>query len=196
MKKLKLIGDSILAYMPKGMLNGIEERHTIENAPTALLNKLYPKFKDNKTDVNILCLGINDYFRQYYDEDFPKMSTQEIIQGLIDFIEEIKADNNGDLFVLSLLPIRQTVSWESYYSNISKEIPAVNSSLRKFCKSKGIHFIDTYSHFADENGIMREDLSDDGVHPNRTKGYIVLANLINSQLIKLDEFEYENHNRL
>ena len=30
--KLKLIGDSILAYMPKGKLDGEEERHAIENA--------------------------------------------------------------------------------------------------------------------------------------------------------------------
>lgn len=191
MEKLKLIGDSILGYMPKDMLYGIEERHTIENAPTALLRELYPKFKDNVADVNILCLGINDYFRQYYDETFPKMSTQEIIQGLTAFISEIKSDNNGDLVVLSLLPIRQTTPWETYYSNISKEIPTVNTSLKKFCKSKGIHFVDTYSYFADENGIMRKDLSDDGVHPNRTKGYETLARLINIELKRLKELEQE-----
>lgn len=34
MKKIKLIGDSILAYMPKNMLNGVEERHAIENVST------------------------------------------------------------------------------------------------------------------------------------------------------------------
>lgn len=189
MKKLKLIGDSILAYMPNNMLNGVEERHTIENAPTTLLCKLYPMFKDNTTDVNILCLGINDYFRQYYDEDFPKISTHEIIQGLTDFICEIQSDNNGDLVVLSLLPIRQTYPWETYYSNISKEIPIVNSSLKKFCKSKGVYFVDSYSHFADENGIMREDLSDDGVHPNQQKGYETLAKLINIELERINDLE-------
>ncbi len=189
MQKLKLIGDSILGYMPKDMLNGVEERHTIENAPTALLRKLYPKFKDNVADINILCLGINDYFRQYYDEDFPKMSTHQIIQGLIDFVDEIQSDNNGDLVVLSLLPIRQTAPWEAYYSNISKEIPIVNSSLRKFCKSKGISFVDLYSNFADKNGIMREDLSDDGVHPNQIKGYETLAGLINTELKRINESE-------
>ena len=67
MNRLKLIGDSILAYMPKAKLNGIEERHAIENAETALLHRFYSKFKDSPADINIFCLGINDYFRQYYD---------------------------------------------------------------------------------------------------------------------------------
>ena len=59
--KLKLIGDSILAYLPKAKLNGIEERFAIENAPTSLLRKLYPKYNDNPTDVNIF-LGYKRLF--------------------------------------------------------------------------------------------------------------------------------------
>lgn len=115
MKRWKLIGDSILAYMPKAKLKGIEERHAIENIPTAYLHKMYPLFKDSPADINIFCLGINDYFGQYYDEDFPKMTTEEIIQGLTEFIAEIKADNNGELVVLALLPIRQTRPWSTHY---------------------------------------------------------------------------------
>ena len=189
MKKLKLIGDSILAYMPKNRLNGIEERHAIENIPTAYLRMGYPRFKDSPTDVNIFCLGINDYFRQYYDEDFPKMTTEEIIKGLTEFIAEIKADNNGELIVLSLLPIRATTSWDTYYPVVSKEIPIVNEGLHSFCEKQGIHFIDTYSHYADEKGIMREDLSDDGIHPNQDIGYAVLIDLINSELDKISQCE-------
>lgn len=192
MKKLKLIGDSIFAYMPKLKLNGIEERHTIENAETALLRMLYPKYKDNPTDVNIFCLGINDYFRQYYDEDFKKMSTLEIIQGLTNFIGEIKSNDNGELIVLSLLPIRQTNYWSTYYPIISKEIPIVNASLEKFCTKQNIRYIDTYSHFVDKNGNMREDLSDDGIHPNQENGYAILINLINSELEKINQSEYQN----
>lgn len=190
MKKLKLIGDSILAYMPKAKLKGIEERYAIENAETALLRELYPKYKDRPADINIFCLGINDYFRQYYDEDFPKMTTEEIVEGLTEFIAEIKADNNGELIVLSLLPIRQTRPWSTHYPIINKEIPVVNEGLCKFCAEKEIRFIDTYSHFADENGVMREDLSDDGIHPNLNNGYKLLIELINSELEKMAQTEH------
>jgi lysophospholipase L1-like esterase len=189
MNKLKLIGDSILAYMPKAKLKGIEDRFAIENIPTAYLRKIYPKFKDIPTDINIFCLGINDYFRQYYDEDFKAMTTEEIIQGLTDFIGEIKTDNNGELIVMSLLPIRATMPWETYYPVISKEIPIVNASLAQYCTENNINFLDAYSHFADENGVMREDLSDDGVHPNRDKGYPMLVELINNEIEKINQAE-------
>ena len=189
MKKLKLIGDSILAYMPKAMLKGIEERHAIENAETALLRHLYPQYKNSTTDINIFCLGINDYFRQYYDEDFPKMTTGEIIKGLIEFIAEIKADNNGELVVLSLLPIRQTRPWSTHYPKINKEIPVVNTGLSKFCAENDIRFVDTHSLFVDENGVMREDLSDDGIHPNYEKGYKVLIKLINDEIQRIEQAE-------
>lgn len=119
------------------------------------------------------------------------MTTEEIIESITSFIAEIKASNNGDIIVLSLLPIRQTYPWESYYPVISKEIPIVNSKLKQFCDKKSIQFVDAYSHFADRNGIMREDLSDDGVHPNQEDGYKVLAGLINSALEKVDATECE-----
>lgn len=194
MKKLKLIGDSILAYMPKAKLKGIEERHAIENAETALLRHLYPKYKDSQADINIFCLGINDYFRQYYDEDFPKMTTEEIIKGLTEFIAEIKADKNGELVVLSLLPIRQTRPWSTHYPKINKEIPVVNAGLSDFCAKNDIRFVDTYSHFADENGVMRVDLSDDGIHPNYKKGYELLTKLINAEIQKIEQVEYTSAN--
>ena len=190
MKKLKLIGDSILAYMPKAKLKGIEEGHAIENAETALIRHLYPQYKDSPADINIFCLGINDYFRQYYDEDFPKMTTGEIIKGLIEFIAEIKADNNGELVVLSLLPIRQTRPWSTHYPKINKEIPVVNAGLSKFCAENDINFVDTHSRFIDENGVMREDLSDDGIHPNYERGYKVLTKLINDEIQRIEQAEH------
>ena len=192
MNRLKLIGDSILAYMPKAKLNGIEERFAAENAETALVHSLYPKFKDVPADINIFCLGINDFFRQYYDEDFPKMSAEEIAQGLTNFIGEIKADNNGELIVLSLLPIRQVRPWSTHYPIISKQIPIVNDALAQYCDKNNVNYIDVYSQFADENGFMREDLSDDGVHPNRNKGYDVLTKLINAEIEKISQSEMSN----
>ena len=42
-------------------------------------------------------------------------------------------DNNGELVVLSLLPIRQTRPWSTHYPKINKEIPVVNAGLSKFC---------------------------------------------------------------
>ena len=154
-----------------------------------LRRHLYPQYNDSPADINIFCLGINDYFRQYYDEDFPKMTTEEIIKGLTEFIAEIKADNNGELVVLSLLPIRQTMPWSTHYPKINKEIPIVNAALSQFCYKNDIRFVDAHSYFADEKGVMREDLSDDGIHPNYEKGYEVLTRLINAEIQKIEQLK-------
>ena len=71
------------------------------------------------------------------------MTTEEIVNGLTSFIGEIKASNNGELIVMSLLPIRATMPWETYYPTISKEIPIVNASLAQYCTENNI----TRDHF-------------------------------------------------
>lgn len=191
MTKLKLIGDSVLGYMPKLMLNGEEERYCYENAETKFLKFYYPKYKTSLTDYNIFCLGINDFLRPYYDEDCPKLSAPEVANGLTEFLTQIKNDNNGHLIVLSLLPLRSTYEYNIHYNDINKEIPVVNSNLNKFCKENNICFIDSYSHFVTQNGDMSTELSDDGIHPNHD-GYLVLSNLINKELEKLNQLQKDN----
>lgn len=195
MTKLKLIGDSILGYMPKSMFYGEQERYCYENAETALLKYFYPNIKKSLTDYNIFCLGINDFLRPYYDEDCPILSELEVSKGLTEFLTQIKNDNNGQLIVLSLLPLRSTHEYNIYFNDINKKIPIVNSNLYKFCKENCISFIDSYSYFATQNGDMSVELSDDGIHPNQD-GYLVLSKLINSELDKLNQLEDDNETKI
>ena len=117
------------------------------------------------------------------------MTTDEVVQSLIGFIAEIKKDSNGELIVLSLLPLRQIYPWSNHYAEINKKIPLVNYGIEKYCKENKISFVDTYTHFADKDGVMREDLSDDGIHPNQTKGYEKIAELINKEIKIIKELE-------
>ena len=41
---------------------------------------------------------------------------------------------------------------------------------------------------------MREDLSDDGIHPNYEKGYEVLTRLVIAEIQKIEQAEYTNTN--
>ena len=79
--------------------------------------------------------------------------------------------------------------WRTHYPKINKEIPVVNAGLSEFCAENQIRFVDTYSHFIDENGVMREDLSDDGIHPNYERGYKVLTKLINEEIQRIEQAE-------
>ena len=53
-------------------------------------------------------------------------------------------------------------------------IKALNDWLKAFCISRGYTYVDYASALSDENGMLREDASEDGLHPNGT-GYRLMA---------------------
>ncbi len=57
-----------------------------------------------------------------------------------------------------------------------EQIKALNDWMRKYAAENGLVYLDYYSAMADEKGFLKEELSEDGLHPN-AKGYAVMAPL-------------------
>jgi lysophospholipase L1-like esterase len=57
-----------------------------------------------------------------------------------------------------------------------EQIIALNAWLKKYAAMHGGVYLDYYSAMADDQGFLKEDLSEDGLHPNQ-KGYEVMAPL-------------------
>lgn len=55
-------------------------------------------------------------------------------------------------------------------------INALNEWIGKLCSQRGYTYLDYYSALVDSSGHLKEDLSDDGLHPN-SKGYRIMAPL-------------------
>jgi lysophospholipase L1-like esterase len=55
-------------------------------------------------------------------------------------------------------------------------INAINTWLREYAAENGFIYLDYFSALADEKGMLREALSNDGVHPNST-GFAIMAPL-------------------
>ena len=55
-------------------------------------------------------------------------------------------------------------------------IVALNERLKQYCAAEGPGYIDYFSAMADERGMMRTELTDDGLHPNAA-GYAVMMPL-------------------
>jgi lysophospholipase L1-like esterase len=55
-------------------------------------------------------------------------------------------------------------------------IKALNEWLEKFCSVRGYTYLNYFPAMADETGQLKEDLGDDGLHPN-SKGYRIMAPL-------------------
>jgi lysophospholipase L1-like esterase len=55
-------------------------------------------------------------------------------------------------------------------------INALNEWIGKLCQQRGYVYLDYYTALVDPSGHLKEDLSDDGLHPN-SKGYRIMAPL-------------------
>jgi lysophospholipase L1-like esterase len=57
-----------------------------------------------------------------------------------------------------------------------EQIIALNAWLKKYAAAHGSIYLDYYTATADEKGFLKDELSEDGLHPNQ-KGYDVMAPL-------------------
>jgi len=57
-----------------------------------------------------------------------------------------------------------------------EKILALNEWIKKYCSEHRLVYLDYFSAMVDEQGFLKRDLSDDGLHPNKA-GYAVMAPL-------------------
>jgi lysophospholipase L1-like esterase len=79
----------------------------------------------------------------------------------------------------SLLPANNNSSEdakESYALRPAERILALNRWLKDYCATNGFVYLDYFSALVDDRGMMKRELSDDGLHPN-VAGYKIMAPL-------------------
>ena len=78
----------------------------------------------------------------------------------------------------SLLPAHNYTpdAKESFALRPRERILALNAWLKDYCAKNGLVYLDYFSSLIDQQGMLRRDLSDDGLHPNPA-GYKIMAPL-------------------
>ena len=89
---------------------------------------------------------------------------------------------NTKIFLQSILPVKDKLHFGLGAKN--KDIVAVNSFLKTQAAHRGFTFIDTHSLFANEQGVLRPELSNDGLHLCG-QGYAQWRDAI-SQFVQID----------
>jgi lysophospholipase L1-like esterase len=64
-----------------------------------------------------------------------------------------------------------------------EKILALNGWIKRYAADHGDIYLDYFSAMADENGFLKKELSEDGLHPNRA-GYQVMAPLAEAAIAK------------
>ena len=109
--------------------------------------------------------------------------TNEAIQGNLASMSEIAQANGIRVVLASVLPV-------SAYHNPSApqtttrpmaRILALNEWMKSYAAAHGYIYLDYFSATVDANGLLREELSSDDLHPN-AKGYEVMAPLVEAAI--------------
>ena len=86
----------------------------------------------------------------------------------------------------SLLPVNNTSSEdakESFALRPRQRLLAINRWLKNYCMINGLVYLDYYTALADEQGMLKRELSEDGLHPNAA-GYKLMARLADAAIAK------------
>ena len=177
--KILLLGDSIMAYMPKGLIGNKEDeeiKHCYENMGVGTLyNYVWKRINILDADINILLIGINNILRPDCDYD-DKESLEDVLDKLKELINDICTKSSGKLIVQALYPT------DSYSRKVS--IDYVNNVLENYCKENNIPYLDLTSELADEQGLLKNEYSNDGLHPNK-ECYDIIVQRINDKINSL-----------
>lgn len=160
-ENIVFLGDSIIDWYPIEEIFGslpIVRSGVAGYETNDILSRLDDMvYKYNPTKVFVL-IGTNDLKT---DED----KTKETANKIIEILNNIKAKRPmTKIYFQSIYPVnREEGAAEERYND---EIQEVNSIVRKYCESNNVVYIDMYKELADGEGNFKENMTNDGLHPN------------------------------
>lgn len=136
------------------------------------------RFRQDVVDLNpravVLLCGINDIAGN------TGPSTLEMIQHNITSMVEIAQANDIAVVLSSILPAA-SFPWKPEVDPVSR-VDAMNTWLKDYAQKNGCLYVDYFSAMVENDGIaLREELSPDGVHPNK-EGYDIMEPIIQMAL--------------
>jgi lysophospholipase L1-like esterase len=124
----------------------------------------------------VILAGVNDFGEHNRGGDDSDVHKLAHLEANYQTMAELAQLHKIRPVFVSLLPLHAyTRDAQRVYSTVSPAmIVAANKWLREYCAMQHYLFIDAYSAVADDRGMLRKELSDDGMHPNAA-GYRVMA---------------------
>ena len=154
--RILLIGDSITEgfntdiFLPE--LN-ITNKGVSGDSTQETLKSISSDWFEPEAHFIFICIGTNDFARGR-DDDF-------ILEGINSIIEKIRIFTESSKIVLtSIFPTRNNPE------RPNKRIVNFNYKLKNLTISKNILFFNLNEHFADIEGLLINEFTDDGLHLN------------------------------
>jgi lysophospholipase L1-like esterase len=109
----------------------------------------------------------------------------ENIEGNITSIAELARAHNIALVLSSVTPVNNyTPASQRFFADRPlSEILRLNEWIKAYCANTNCYYLDYFDSMVDGSGLLKRDLSEDGLHPNDA-GYKIMAPLAQSAIDK------------
>ena len=103
---------------------------------------------------------------------------EEDIEANFSSLVDLALAHDIRVILSSLLPVHNYTfkAQEFFASRPPDRILTLNRWLKEYCATNKLEYLDYFRAMVDDKGLMRSDLADDGLHPNRA-GYAIMAPL-------------------
>ena len=130
---------------------------------------------DLSPEVVVILAGINDIAGN------TGPSTIEMITDNIYSMAEIASANGIKVILSSVLPAYD-FPWRPGLKPAIRVV-VLNKHLKAYAEEKGHIYLDYFTPMVNDNLGLKEDLGDDGIHPN-AKGYLIMEPLVEAAIKK------------
>ncbi len=164
------LGDSITQfydlekYFPNmPVINSGISGNTTTDILKDMRNRVY---KYNASKIFVL-IGTNDL----RDERSP----EEVITNIKKIIRKIKKNQpQAVIYLESIYPVNADIDEDMVEGRKNSDIVKINKELKEYAKDNNITYINTYNKLLNEDGKLKEEYSNDGLHLT-DEGYIVVT---------------------
>jgi len=108
--------------------------------------------------------------------------TLDQIEGNLQSMSELAHDNKIRVVLASVMPVsnyghdREGKPVDMRIKRQPEKIIELNNWIRNYSAAHGDIYLDYFSAMVDEHGLLKADISEDGLHPN-AKGYAIMSPL-------------------
>lgn len=132
-------------------------------------DRLDPIVKGKPAKIFLL-IGINDVARG--------TSADTIVSHIRLIVDKIKAESpRTKLYLQSVLPVNEHYGMFSGHTSRWQVVPQINVLLKQLAEEKQVTYIDLYSRFANSDGKMNIEYTNDGLHL-MGKGYLLWRDIV------------------
>ena len=171
-KDIVFLGNSITAGTDWNELLGMKwarNRGISGDITFGVLQRLDEVIEGKPKKVFIL-IGINDISRNIPDS--------LIISNYKKMVSRIQAGSpKTKVYLQTLMPVNNTFTQFKNHYNKDEHIAAINTALKRLASEHNVTLIDLHPHFMDNEGKMRKEFTQDGLHLNAA-GYQHWATLL------------------